>query len=173
MENYLGVKRIKARLMNRLDYNIYRGWTLSEDEDGTDEGYLIEDLNEDQVNHPKHKGYISWNPKKVFKNAYQKINEMTFGFAIEAAKQGKKIARFGWNGKNMFVAYMEPLFLPPFNTQGTTRKVNDRTAKWIGKDEPLNCQPYFAMYNAQKEWIPGWVATQSDMLAEDWMIVEN
>jgi hypothetical protein len=97
---------------------------------------------------------------------------MTFGEAIEAAKKGYKIARTKWNGKNMFVVYMEPLNLPPYNTSGTMRKVNDRTAKFIGKDKPLKCQPYFAMYNAQEEWIPGWLATQSDMLDDDWFIVD-
>lgn len=97
---------------------------------------------------------------------------MDFGDAIRAAKKGHKIARSKWNGKNMFVVYMEPLQLPPFNTQGTFRKVNDRTAKFIGEDKPLNSQPYFAMYNAQEEWIPGWVASQSDMLDDDWFIVE-
>jgi len=97
---------------------------------------------------------------------------MDFGDAIRVAKQGKKIARKKWNGKNMYVVYMDPLHLPSFNTQGTFRKVNDRTAKFIGEDKPLNCQPYFAMYNAQEEWIPGWVASQSDMLDNDWFIVE-
>ena len=96
---------------------------------------------------------------------------MDFGDAIKAAKEGKKIARKKWNGKDMFEVYMEPMSLPPYNTQGTSRKVNDRTAKFIGKDRPLNCQPYFAMYNAQEEWIPGWLASQSDMLDNDWFIV--
>jgi len=96
---------------------------------------------------------------------------MTFGQAIEAAKMGHKIARSGWNGKNMFVVYMEPLSLPPFNTQGTDRKVNDRTAKWIGEDQPLNSQGYFAMYCADKTWQPGWLASQRDMLSEDWMVI--
>ena len=105
--------------------------------------------------------------------ANRPIDGMTFGHAIEAAKQGKKIARGGWNGKNMFVVYMPPMYLPSFNTQDEERKVNDRTAKIIGKDAPLDCQPYFAMYNAQKQWIPGWVASQSDMLAEDWEIVSD
>lgn len=96
---------------------------------------------------------------------------MDFGEAIRQAKEGKKIARKGWNGKDMFVVYMEPLWLPPANTQDTMRKVNDRTAKWIGEDAPLDCQPYFAMYNAQKQWIVGWLASQSDMFAEDWYVV--
>ena len=101
-----------------------------------------------------------------------KVVGLTFGEAIDAAKQGFKIARKKWNGKNMFVVYMEPLSLPPFNTADTFRKVNDRTAKFIGEDKPLNCQPYFAMYNAQEEWIPGWLASQSDMLDTDWFIVD-
>ncbi|MBI9019502.1 MAG: DUF2829 domain-containing protein [Phycisphaerae bacterium] len=97
---------------------------------------------------------------------------MTFGHAIEAAKKGDKIARRKWNGKDMFVVYMSGMKLPPFNSQEPGKKVNDRTAKIIGEDQPLDSQPYFAMFNAQKEWIPGWVASQSDMLDDDWYIVE-
>jgi hypothetical protein len=172
MERAIGVKEVKFAKMNRQEYNDYRGWKLPADEDGSDEGFLVEYLNGGTSNHPNHVGYISWSPKAVFERAYRSTVGMTFGLAIEAAKKGYKIARKKWNGKNMFVVYMEPLNLPPFNTQGTFRKVNDRTAKFIGEDKPLNCQPYFAMYNAQEEWIPGWNATQSDMLDEDWFIVE-
>lgn len=117
-------------------------------------------------------GYRSWSPKRQADDAYRPTDNLNFGLAIEAAKKGLKIARRGWNGKNMFVVYMPPLHLPPFNTQGTNRKVNDRTAKYIGEDKPLDCQPYFAMYNAQEQWIPGWLASQSDMLADDWFIVD-
>ena len=95
---------------------------------------------------------------------------MNFGQAIEAAKDGNAISRAGWNGKGMFVVYMPPLYLPPHNTQGTARKVNDRTAKWIGEDTPLDCVGYFAMFAADKKWVPGWLASQTDMLAEDWTI---
>lgn len=98
---------------------------------------------------------------------------MDFGEALKALKGGRRVARFGWNGKDMFVVLMPRLQLPPFNTADTARKVNDRTAKWIGEDQPLDCQPYLAMYNAQKKWQPGWSATQSDMLSEDWFILED
>ncbi len=93
---------------------------------------------------------------------------MNFGQAIEQMKLGNKVARNGWNGKDMFVVYMSPLNLPPFNTQDTEKKVNDRTAKWIGKDTPLESLGYFAMFTADKKWQPGWLASQTDMLAEDW-----
>jgi hypothetical protein len=93
---------------------------------------------------------------------------MDFGQAIQAMKDGKKVCRAGWDGKGMFVVLMPALSLPPYNTQGTERKVNDRTAKWIGEDTPLNSQPYIAMFTAQKTWQPGWLASQADILATDW-----
>ena len=99
-------------------------------------------------------------------------HNMDFGGAIAALKAGKKVARGGWNGKGMFIVLMGALYLPPYNTTDTARKVNDRTAKWIGEDKPLDSQPYLAMYTAQGKWQPGWLASQADMLGEDWMVVE-
>lgn len=78
---------------------------------------------------------------------------MNFEQAREAAKKGNKIARSGWNGGNMFVVYMPPLYLP------------------VGEEAPLDSKPYFAMYN-QKQWVRGWLASQSEMLADDWKIVD-
>ena len=171
MDRYFGTKEILATPMTRAAYNDYRGWDLPADEDGEDQGYLVEYLDGGQSNHPNHQGYISWSPAEVFNSAYQPVSAMSFGHAIEAAKAGNRIARAGWNGKGMFVALMPALYLPPFNTQDTNRKVNDRTAKWIGEDKPLDCQPYFAMYTADGKWVPGWLASQTDMLANDWLIV--
>lgn len=96
---------------------------------------------------------------------------MDFGEALKALKDGKKVTRSGWNGKGMFIVLMPELNLPPYNTQGTNRKVNDRTAKWIGEDAPLESQPYIAMYTANKKWQPGWLASQADILSDDWVIL--
>jgi hypothetical protein len=94
------------------------------------------------------------------------------GWAVQQMLRGNKVQRAGWNGKGMFIVYMSALNLPPFNTQGTERKVNDRTAKWIGEDTPLESLPYIAMFTADKKWQPGWVCSQSDLLATDWQIAE-
>lgn len=94
----------------------------------------------------------------------------SFSIALEALKAGQRASREGWNGKGMWVVLMTRLQLPPYNTQGTERKVNDRTAKWIGEDQPLDSQPYFAMWTANKQWQPGWIPSQADILAEDWNI---
>ena len=72
----------------------------------------------------------------------------------------------------MWLAYMPPLSLPPYSTQGTDKKVNDRTAKFIGEDTPLECLPYISMWTADKKWLPGWLASQTDMLADDWQIYD-
>ena len=98
---------------------------------------------------------------------------MDFGDAIRAMKAGRAVRRAGWNGKGMFVVLMPELNLPPFSTQGTARKVNDRTAKWIGEDTPLESQAYIAMWTAQKKWQPGWLASQADILGEDWEVVKD
>ena len=81
---------------------------------------------------------------------------MNFGEAIEALKQGKKVQRSGWNGKNMWIVLMPGLQL---------------TAKHIGSNTPLDSCPYLAMWTAQQQWQPGWLASQADMLADDWQLV--
>ena len=98
----------------------------------------------------------------------KKGGRMDFGEALKLLKAGKKVRRAGWNGKGMWIVLMPELNLPPYNTQGTARKVNDRTAKWIGEDKPLESQPYIAMWTAQGKWQPGWLCAQPDMLSEDW-----
>jgi len=91
---------------------------------------------------------------------------MDFGIALVNLKDGKKVARRGWNGKGMFIYLMSALYLP-------ADKVNDRTRACIGEGVDLDSQPYIAMFTAQKKWQPGWLASQADILAEDWFILDN
>jgi len=73
MNYYIGVKSIKAKEMTLGEYNVYRGWTLPENEDPNAKGFLVE-YEQDPVtpnqNHPDHDGYISWSPRSVFEKAY-------------------------------------------------------------------------------------------------------
>ena len=97
---------------------------------------------------------------------------MNIGEALEALKAGRKVRRAGWNGKGMWIVLMPSLSLPAFSSQAPGAKVNDRTARHIGEDTPLNSKPYIAMWTAQGEWQPGWLASQPDLLADDWEVVE-
>lgn len=109
----------------------------------------------------------------IFEQTYQPADlSMNFGQAIEALKNGNKVCRAGWNGKGMWIVLMPALSLPPHSSQEPGAKVNDRTAKHIGEDTPLDSQPYIAMWTAQGQWQPGWLASQADMLAEDWQIAD-
>lgn len=67
---YESHKTVTAVPMSRGAYNVYRGWELPSDENGLDEGYLVEYLDGGESNHVNHKGYISWSPKKQFDDGY-------------------------------------------------------------------------------------------------------
>lgn len=77
MIKYRSHEEVLVTPMSRAAYNSYRGWKLPDDEDGSDEGYLVERIGSPNSNHPAHKGYISWSPKDVFDKGYTKIAEET------------------------------------------------------------------------------------------------
>lgn len=92
---------------------------------------------------------------------------MNFGQVVDVLKNGMVARRKSW-ASGVSVVMMTGLQLPSFNTQATNRKVNDRTAKFIGDDTPLDSQPYFAQFDMTGHWQPGWLPSASDILAEDW-----
>lgn len=96
---------------------------------------------------------------------------MDFGEAIKALKDGKKVAREGWNGKGMFLIYVPGTPDCKFN-EGTpyyNALKNEGTTKVIPGKTDIN--PHIDMYTATGEFQPGWLASQTDMLADDWEIV--
>lgn len=87
---------------------------------------------------------------------------MNFGQAIELLKDGKRVTREGWNGKGMF------LFLVP----GSTFRVNRPPLLGIyPPDTEINYRSHIDMKTAQGDVVP-WVCSQSDMLAEDWQVID-
>ena len=71
---YIGTKIIEATPMTRLAYNERRGWQLPADERGEDEGYLVVYIGQES-NLPGYNGYVSWSPKDVFEQSYQRIDD--------------------------------------------------------------------------------------------------
>lgn len=65
MTKYLGSKLIEAEPITRGDYNKYRGWTIPENEDPKEDGYLIK--------YPD--GYVSWSPKTIFDRTYMALED--------------------------------------------------------------------------------------------------
>lgn len=73
MKTYTGTKIVNAKPMTRGEYNIFRGWELPADENGSDEGYLVEYTDGGKANTTAYTGYVSWSPKDVFERAYRVI----------------------------------------------------------------------------------------------------
>ena len=104
-------------------------------------------------------GYESFSPKAVFEAAYRPIDSMNFGLAIEAMKKGKKCRRAGWNGKNQHIELASAIsYTSPAGTI-----VNAEHAA-IGNKAIAFCGTSGVQM--------GWLASQTDMLADDWEIVE-
>lgn len=176
--NFIGTKVVKATPMTRLQYNQYRNWALPANENGNDQGYLVEYTDGGQPNHPNHTGYISWSPKEQFDNAYKPISAMTFGDALVMLKQGHKVARAGWNGKGMWLALSGPLEGRRIPAESFWSPVNRAYAEQVENEKGqrvmvLPCITMKTIDSTGREAIlMGWLASQTDMLAEDWMVVE-
>lgn len=168
MDLHYGTKAILSEPMTKIEYNNYRGWELPEGEDPNEQGYLVEYLDSPNSNHPNHTNYISWSPKDVFDNSYKPNGKLTFGHALEALKSGLRIRRSGWNGKGMF------LFLLPSGTV-PTKAIHDPALKEVIEKEvggeTFEALGSIRMFTADKKILTGWLASQTDMLSEDWEIL--
>lgn len=84
---------------------------------------------------------------------------INFGEAIEALKQGKKVARINWNGKNMYLQ-LAPVGVATLKEEGDL----DHTL--------VKTLPHIVMKTVDNEFIP-WLASQTDILSEDWQVINN
>lgn len=94
------------------------------------------------------------------------INEnLSFGDAISALKHGHKVARKGWNGKGMFLTAQAGSIV-----NGTQMR-NKHLKEYYG-DKDVTIMPHIDMKAADDSLVVGWLASQTDMLAHDWCIVD-
>ena len=150
MQKYIGTKIIEAVPAIRKGGKVYEeGWPIPKSMDPTEEGY--------KVRYPD--GYESWSPKDVFEEAYRPTDCMSFGLAIEAMKKGKKVARRGWNGKNQHIEL--------------ATRISYMTAEgvFVNVDHEAIGNKAIAFRGTSGVQM-GWLASQADMLADDWEIVE-
>ena len=104
-------------------------------------------------------GFISWSPKDVFEKHYRPLNELSFGHALEALKAGRKVARYGWNGKGMWLKKV-PVTYYGVNSEIDEQGGADTRVEWIG------------MKTADNKFVP-WLASQTDVLANDWCVLPS
>lgn len=149
MRQYIGTKIIEAEPANRIDGKIFSIYDMCPAGAVVERGY--------KVRYPD--GYESWSPKGVFEEAYRPTDCMSFGLAIEAMKKGKKVARRGWNGKNQHIELATRISY--MTADGVFVNVEHEA---IGNNAIAFCGTSGVQM--------GWLASQADMLADDWEVVE-
>ena len=106
-------------------------------------------------------------PTDVFESTYSEVRTPTdnipFGEAIEFIKLGHKVAREGWNGKDMFIYYVAANKYPMSNNLMETM-----AGRY--EDDMVPYQAYIAFKTVDNTVVP-WLASQTDILADDWRIV--
>lgn len=108
---------------------------------------------------------------------------MNFGEALAALKRGERVARQGWNGKGMWLVLVVPHASRDEGPARASALVSLRVGpenlkdpkpiamwEWLGAKEPqlYTLLPFIGMKTANNEFVP-WLASQSDLLAEDWV----
>lgn len=106
----------------------------------------------------------------------EQLNELrqgegSFGSAISALKEGKLVARSGWNGKGMFLFIRPEASVPVEMVKTLPEQVKDHFRKNVKSEEAM-FTGYICMKAADESIVNGWLASQTDMLAEDWCTVE-
>ena len=156
MDKYIGTKLIEAEPAFRVSNEgekpkIVTDFREAKEYQMVDMGYRVRYAD----------GYESWSPADVFEEAYRPIDGMNFGLAIEAMKKGHKLLRRGWNGKGMFLYYVP---------EGRYPARTDAAKSIAAEDDKVDYGAYIAMKTVQGNVVP-WLASQTDMLAEDWAVV--
>lgn len=92
-----------------------------------------------------------------------------FGVALHHLKNGKRVARSGWNGKGMWLSFTQAI--PNLPADQFWSEANREYAQRNGGFATVN--PCINMRTADGYIQPGWLASQTDMLATDWVLVED
>lgn len=102
---------------------------------------------------------------------------MNFGQAIEALKDGHRVSRAGWNGKGMFLwldkgsfdaeRYAQSELGVPAEIEGVRSELFE-----LGDMGTVTRLPNIRMRSASGATVVGWLASQTDMLAEDWLFFD-
>lgn len=151
MDMYIGSRVVKAKRMTRLEYNQLRKWDLPEDEDGSDEGFLIEhgqDIGKQVVTH------VGWLPEDLFRAEFRSTCcGLPFSDALKLIMQGHPVSRAAWGPATkmtfIFLASAEAI------------KAN--------LDQPEEV-PLLAKWNGEGDTELGWIPKSEDIFTRDWVV---
>jgi len=141
-------------------------------EDTTEEGGMV-------ARNPQNHDDQWYVAKKYFEENLEEAGPVNFakrfdfGLALCALEQGKRVAREGWNGKGMFIFLLPGNDVPKsvLNDPALIKVVNEKIP-----GDTFPALPSIRMFprdgNGRYAILTGWAASQSDMFAKDWVIIE-
>ena len=114
-----------------------------------------------------HTGYAQHNTKGEI-TMIQSIG--SFGWAIQRLQDGASVARRGWNGKDMYIKLINPHIDYETGISDCFKDIAKETdIKNIYESKLMvEVEPYIVMRTAQGSIQPGWLASQADILCDDW-----
>ena len=95
-------------------------------------------------------------------------NNLTFGQAVQSLKAGRRVSRSGWNGKGMYL-----WLLPAAKVKAEWCREPHLKAVAEQNGGEIEALGSIRMMTADRKVLTGWLASQTDMLAEDWEILED
>lgn len=99
------------------------------------------------------------------------MNNLNFGSALEAMKQGKLVAREGWNGKGMFILKQIPAVIGTDVIPKMQSLPQDAKDVLLSRDQSISYKNQMLIVNKDGR-ADSWVPSSSDCFAEDWYILE-
>jgi len=152
---YISNRIVEAYPQRYSDYLADKGFELGRNSQDGD-GYTV---TED--------GLLYWQPREVFEKTFHEhnITTLVFGDAVTALKAGRKVTRKGWNGKGMYLFLLPECDVPQ-------DWIKDPNLLEVAKASGgvVHCLGSIRMKTADGSVLTGWLASQSDILANDWEI---
>ena len=101
---------------------------------------------------------------------------LNYGQALEAVKKGELISREDWNGKGMFVFMRPEDELQKLFVVEPVKSIPNAVKDYFKKMETepgatIKFSAYLCMKAADNRIVNGWLASQTDMLSNDWCIL--
>ena len=102
----------------------------------------------------------------------------SFGQALKSIQRGRLVTRQGWNGRGMFIFQRPEDSLPTNIIVNQVKSLPESFKRWVSdnygdsESDKIKFTAYLCMKAADGTVVNGWLASQTDMLASDWMIVE-
>lgn len=175
MKRYIKTEIVKAKPMTYKEYiEVYPKLERERIFDDDTEGYGIFKIMDNSVISSQ-SVLFDWLTVDEFKAEYKETEGMTFGHAIEAMKAGFRVARKGWNGKGMYCIYFPGSKVKIKEGTPYYNAITNNGAEVLSEEAMIETLPHLDMWTVnskgERAFLSGWLASQTDMLSNDWEIV--